>query len=299
LTTLNVSHYLYFLRHNLESRLLGRRNPLLAGFKLTDRCNLRCRACPFWKRTGQDMPLAQVNDVLDRLYRAGVRLLILEGGEPFLWRDGDHRLEDVVASARGRFFCTGIVTNGLLPIETQADIVWVSLDGLRESHNSNRGPTFDRVVANIQASGHPKIFANVTINKLNWRDMPDLVKFLADKVKGITIQFYYPYEGTDDLLLPLPKRRQVLDQLIELKREGYPIADSVSTLQALRDNRWRCFSWLISSVEPDGQVTFGCYLKNRAAVHCEQCGFAAHTEISMAYNWNLATLQVARTVFGF
>jgi MoaA/NifB/PqqE/SkfB family radical SAM enzyme len=295
---LNLSHYLYFARHNLESHLLGRRKPLLTGFKLTDRCNLRCRVCPFWKRETPEMTLAQVQDVLDRLYREGVRLLILEGGEPFLWHDGSYGLEDIVTLAKERFFFTGVVTNGIIPIETQADAVWVSVDGLRESHNYNRGPTFDKVIEHIEAARHPKLFASVTINARNWQDIPELVYFLTGKVKGITIQFYYPYEGTEDLYLPVDKRRKVLDQLIQLKREGYPVSDSIPALQALRDNTWHCAPWLISSVEPDGQITYGCYLKNRAAVNCTRCGFAAHTEISMAYRWNLAAIRAGIEIFG-
>ncbi len=296
---MRLTHYLYFLRHNLESRLLGRKRPLLTGFKLTDRCNLRCRACPFWQREADDMSFAQVKDVLLRLYRSGVRLMILEGGEPFLWRDGAYGLEDVVAASKRLFFCTGVVTNGLMPIETQADAVWVSVDGLRETHDYNRGPTFDKVIANIQSSRHPRLFANVTINSKNRPEVPELVRFLADKVKGITIQFYYPYPGTEDLAVAPADRRQVLDELIALKRAGYPVSDSPSTLKALRDNTWRCFPWLISSVEPDGQITFGCYLLNRAEVNCKQCGFAAHTEISMAYNWNLAAIYAGAKIFGF
>ncbi len=296
---MGLSHYGYFLRHNAASRVLHRRRPLLAGVKLTHRCNLRCRACPFWRRSGPEMALSGVQEALHRLHRAGVRLCILEGGEPFLWRDGPHGLEDVVELARRLFFCTGVVTNGLLPIETSADAVWVSIDGLRESHDYNRGPTFDRVIEHIQASRHPRLMANVTINRRNWTEITALVEFLAGKVKGITIQFYYPYAGTEDLFLPFAERRQVLNRLIELKRAGYPIADSVGALRALRDNRWRCFSWLISSVEPDGQIALGCYLKNRAAVHCERCGFAAHTEISMAYNGSLGAIRAGQAIFGF
>jgi MoaA/NifB/PqqE/SkfB family radical SAM enzyme len=245
------------------------------------------------------MTLSQVKAVLLHLHETGVRLLILEGGEPFLWHDGEHGLEDIVAASKKLFFCTGIVTNGLMPIDTQADTVWVSVDGMRESHNYNRGPTFDKVIANIEASSHPKLFASVTISSHNYRDIPELVRFLSDRVRGITVQFYYPYEGTDDLYLPFPERRQVLDQLIDLKRQGYPVSDSVPALNALRDNTWRCFPWLISSVEPDGKVTLGCYLKNRAAANCAKCGFAAHTEISMAYDWNLAAIISGAKIFGF
>jgi MoaA/NifB/PqqE/SkfB family radical SAM enzyme len=292
-------HYLYFLRHNLESRLLGRQRPLLAGIKLTHRCNLRCRVCPFWKLDGGHMGLAQAQDALDQLYAAGVRMVIFEGGEPFLWHDGSHRLADLVQTARQRFFSVGVTTNGTLPLDVPADIVWVSVDGLEETHNRNRGPVFQRVMANIAASDHPKIFANVTINRWNWQEVPDLVRFLTERVQGITVQFYYPYEGTENLSLSRDQRRWVIQELIALKQAGYPVADSAPALRALVDNSWRCHPWLIANVEPDGAVSFGCYLENRSAISCEQCGFAAHAEVSMAYDWNLATIAAGRRIFGF
>jgi len=292
-------HYLYFLRHNLESRLWGRRRPLLAGVKLTHRCNLRCRVCPFWKLDDGHMSLAQALGALDQLHSAGVRMVIFEGGEPLLWRDGDHRLADLVRAAGQRFFSVGVTTNGTFPIDVPADIVWVSVDGLEETHNRNRGPVFGRVMANIAASSHPNIFANVTINQWNWQEMPDLVRFLAERVEGVTVQFYYPYAGTENLSLDREQRKSVVQELIALKRAGYPVADSVPALRALVDGSWRCHPWLIASVEPDGSVQHGCYLKNRSAINCEQCGFAAHTELSLAYDWNLATIAAGRRIFGF
>ena len=291
--------YLYFLRHNLESRLLGKRRPLLAGFKLTHRCNLSCAVCPFWKLDEGHMSFAQARQALDTLFHAGVRLVIFEGGEPFLWRDGSHRLADLVTEARKRFFCVGVTTNGTLPIDAPADVIWVSVDGLRETHNRNRGPCFDRVIDNIAASSHPNVFANITINRLNWREMPDLVRFLADRVKGITVQFYYPYEGTEDLSLGAEDRVAVLEELIALKNDGYPLADSVPALRSLMHNTWRCHPWLIANVEPDGTVHFGCYLRNRAEISCEKCGFAAHTELSLAYDWSLPAIAAGRRIFGF
>jgi hypothetical protein len=44
----------------------------------------------------------------------------------------------------------GVTTNGTLPIDIDSDIVWVSIDGLKETHNRIRGDCFDRVVENIE-----------------------------------------------------------------------------------------------------------------------------------------------------
>ena len=129
--------------------------------------------------------------------------------------------------------------------------------------------------------------------------IPDLVGFLRERVRGITIQFYYPFPGTRDMALSPQERVAVLDRLIILKREGLPVVDSFKALEALKDNSWHCHSWLIASAEPDGTIIQGCYLKNRAEIACERCGFAAHTEISLAYEGDLGALATAQRTFGF
>ena len=292
-------HYLYFLGHNLRARLLGQRRPLLAGFKLTHRCNLRCPACPFWRRPLADITYLQALAALDALYAAGARLVIFEGGEPFLWRDGERRVEDLVRVARKRFFAVGITTNGTLPLETTADMVWVSIDGPREVHDAYRGPSYDRILANIAASGHPRVMANVTINRLNCTRIAELVRDLKGRVHGITIQFAYPYADGEDLTVSPGERRAVLDELIALKRQGYPLLDSYGVLERLKDNTWRCHDWLIANVEPDGRTHLGCYLKGRAEVDCRKCGFAAHAELSRAFDWDPTAIDCGRRVFGF
>lgn len=288
----------YYAAHLARARLGGRKMPLLNGFKVTYRCNLKCAACPFWRDPRPDIPFDRAIAAMDQLRADGVRIAILEGGEPFLWRDGERRLEDLVSEATKRFFSVGVVTNGTFPIETRADIVWVSLDGLKDTHDSLRSQSFDRAVTHIRNSSHPNILANITVNARNWQEIPDLVRFLRGRVKGITIQFYYPYDHTDNLLLARERRIWVLDQLIALKK-GHPVLDSRAALSRLRDNRWRCHPWLISTTEPDGIITHGCYLRNRAAIHCQQCGFAAHTEISLAYDGNIDAICAGRRIFGF
>lgn len=293
------SHILYFLIHNLKCRLFNIQKPLLAGFKITYRCNLRCKSCPFWKEKPQSISLENAKNIMLKLYEHGVRIIIFEGGEPFLWRDGNYFLENLVIFAKQLFFAVGITTNGLLPLETSADVVWVSIDGLKKSHDANRGKSFDRIIKNIQASTHKKIFANITITNLNHHDIPELVKFLSPIVKGMTFQFYYPFPNSENLWLSDELRIDVLNKLIKLKQQGYPIIDSISTLSALKQNNWRCHSWLIASANPDASINIGCYLKDRAEISCKHCGFAAHTEISKAFDWNIGAINAGIKTFGF
>jgi len=231
------------------------------------------------------------------LHESGVRILIFEGGEPFLWNDKKYNLNDLVHYARNLFFSVGITTNGTFPIEADSNIVWVSIDGLKETHNHIRGKCFDRIMQNITQSSHPRIYAHITINSLNWQEIPALVRFLSEKVKGITIQFYYPYKGkNDNLFLATEKRKQVLYDLISLKKQGFPLLDSYACLYALQNNTWTCRPWMVASVDPNGKISYGCYLKGRGEIACSQCGFAAHTELSLAFNGVISAIKAGNKI---
>lgn len=284
------------------------RRPFLASYKLTYRCNLRCLQCPFPDLTADSPTFEQVCQVLDRLSERGDRLIIFEGGEPFLWVDESggengqrHCFQDVVEYARKRFVCVGVTTNGTMPLDVPADIVWVSIDGFAETHNRLRQAgardLFHQVIENIQKSNHPRLFAHITANAENYTEIPQLVQFLAGLVKGVTLQFYYPYGADDHLFLAWEKRRALLDELVRLKRQGYPILNSVASMKAMRDNRWRCMPWLIDCVNPDGQITQGCYLQGRATIDCQKCGFSPYTELSLAFQGNPQAILAGLKIF--
>lgn len=290
--------YFHILSYYLGC-LVGRKRPLLGGIKLTHDCNLVCIHCPFRKRKAASLSFAQAVSSMRTLREWGVRIMIIEGGEPFLWKDGDRTLDDIVEEANSLFLSVGITTNGTFPIEIGSDIVWVSIDGMKEIHDRIRGTSFERIIDNIESSSHPRIFAHITINSLNWEEIPELVRFLSPRVKGITIQFHYPYDEVDEeLFLAMESRRRVLDDLIELKKQGLPLADSYACFEALKENRWRCRPWMIASVDPDGNLTHGCYVKGRGEIACERCGFAAHTELSLAYGGAAGAIRAGMKIFG-
>jgi MoaA/NifB/PqqE/SkfB family radical SAM enzyme len=252
------------------------------------------------------MSFETVLGALGDLWRAGCRLVIIEGGEPFLWSDGVKGLEDVIHAARACGFArVGVTTNGTLPIETSADMVWISFDGMQAAHEANRGPSWDRIMANLAATSRPRLYAQVTANRMNWTDLPELVAFLSERVQGIMVQFFYPYPESEDLWLPWAERRLLLEQMRNLKRQGYPLLDSDRALRDLGDNGWRCHDWLIANAEPDpdnparARLHYGCYLKGRAEADCRRCGFTAHAELSLAYDLHPQALWTGQQVFGF
>ena len=205
---------------------------------------------------------------------------------------------NLVLAAKKRFFSVGVTTNGTFPLDVAAEVIWVSLDGLKTTHNLLRGaPVFDKALQNIRRSNHSRIYAHITINAINAAEIPFLIDFLKDKVKGITIQFYYPYNMKDELFLDFERREQLLEEIIQLKRSGHKILNSFAALQALKRNTWKCDDRLIDNANPDGSLSQGCYLKNRADIDCSKCGFSPHTEISLACQGNLQSILAGRKIF--
>ncbi len=286
----------------LQTRVLGRSKPLLASFKLTYRCNLTCPACPFHLRPDHEAHISwdKALNALEQLDRMGCRIVIFEGGEPLIWRDGAHGFDDLCALARRRFLRVGATTNGTRPLSAATDVLWVSLDGIKASHDRLRCGTYDEVMANLRASVHPRLYVHYTLNRENWRDFPLALAQLRDipQVKGVTVQFFYPYaQGEADLALERHERAEAIAAAIRLKKAGYPILNSEGRLEAMLDNTWRCHEWLLANVEPDGRVSTGCYVRGRGEVNCAACGFTPVAEASGAYDLKPGALLAGWRIF--
>lgn len=247
---------------------------------------------------GPELTWEQAVNTLDQLKTRGSRLLVFEGGEPLLWKGGGRTINDLVMEAKKRFLAVGMTTNGTLPLDVPTDILWVSLDGLRETHNRLRGADiFDRVVENIRKSRHPRLLAHITINNQNAGEIPQLVEFLVPYVRGVTVQFYYPYNRRDELFLDFDRRAALLEQLIAMKKSGLPILNSTAAMRAMKQNHWKCVDWLVDSANPDGTISQGCYLRGRDDIDCARCGFSPHTEISLAWQGCLPAIRAGNRIF--
>jgi MoaA/NifB/PqqE/SkfB family radical SAM enzyme len=257
--------------------------PLIRGLVLSNRCNLRCQHCNLSTRGTNDMTLAEAFRAIDDFYREGGRCLYLEGGEPFLWRDGTYSLEDVVDYARRRGYLTVVVyTNGTFPITTAADTVFVSVDGLRATHDVLRGKSFIRIMANIQNSGHPSIFVNYTINSRNRDDIRAFCEYVneIDRVRAVFFYFHTPYYGYDDLYLQPEERRRIVEELLEL-RKSYRILNSrAGLLSALRNDWKRPLG--VCSVYENG-VVYPCCRYSSDPELCRQCGYLSYAEIDQTW----------------
>lgn len=132
---------------------------------LTNRCNLSCRHCLYIERIPQkkDLAASDFDELLRRLEGTGAEVHLL-GGEPLCRED----IVDIVSEITRRGLVAKILTNGFVLTRSlmfrlkEAGLkgIGVSIDGVRESHNINRGNSlaYDRVMNAlelIKESGFP------------------------------------------------------------------------------------------------------------------------------------------------
>jgi molybdenum cofactor biosynthesis enzyme MoaA len=108
-----------------------------AEFDVTDKCNLRCKNC-YHFQSKEDIKTQELQTSVwakrfNRLYKAGIRAVLLVGGEPAM------RL-DVLMLADKTFPLVYVITNGTIKIPKQFNHrLFVSIDGLPKTNNAIRG----------------------------------------------------------------------------------------------------------------------------------------------------------------
>jgi MoaA/NifB/PqqE/SkfB family radical SAM enzyme len=267
------------LTYVLGHRLSGKTPPLIRGLVLSNRCNLRCRHCRVDARGPMHLDFAEAVAAIDAFHREGGRCLYLEGGEPFLWHDGQRDLNDIVDHAHELGFLTVVVyTNGTLPIRTSADTVFVSVDGLRDTHDALRGKSFDRIMGNIRDSAHASLYANYTINNRNKDEIRQFCQHVRGirNIRGTFFYFHTPYYGRDELCVEPSEKRRILLQLLELRKHYRILNSRAGLLSALR-NDWKR-PMRVCSVYEKGAVHECCRFSGDPDL-CRDCGYLSYAEI--------------------
>ncbi len=170
----------------------GVRKPFVPGapfqvvWDITYACNLRCKHC--YATAGKPLPdeltTEEAMDAIDKLDKFGVTIIAFSGGEPLVRKD----FFDIARYAAEKGIYVAVATNGTLINEEIAKklkevgvgYVQISLDGIKETHDSFRGikGAFDRTVQGIKNCVKEGLFVNVsmTVTKYNYKDVPAVVE---------------------------------------------------------------------------------------------------------------------------
>jgi MoaA/NifB/PqqE/SkfB family radical SAM enzyme len=224
----------------------------------------------------------QIEQELKKAYNKGARFVDFEGGEPTLWREGNLTLNDlyVLAKKIGYFTCT-LTTNGQNSFEgTLADSVWVSVDGYRNIHDKIRGEkAFEKLDISIRESKHKEININMAINSINKDSVKDTIEYakMHPNIKMISLNFHTPYPGTEHLMLNWDERCKVIDEILEYKKNRYPIMNSKSGLKTMKKRNFKKYCWISSFILIDGLYLDEC--PGKTLDICSNCGFCMAGEM--------------------
>jgi sulfatase maturation enzyme AslB (radical SAM superfamily) len=260
--------------------VLQRPESLIYGIALTDRCNLACRGCRVANTGRPDMSWERLVETMQDAWRRGFRELYFSGGEPRLWVDGEHTLEYAVVEAkRIGFFHVHVYTNGTLGLDTLADLVWVSMDGLPGTFERRRGDHFYQVERAVRQGQHPKVAVIYVIDRNTAEGVEPFLRWVRETkfpVIGVMFYFHTPYYGRDELFLTAEERAPIIDRLLGCIRARLPVLNSRAGLLALKSGDWPRRVPLAHVVDVDGE-----YVCCRACDEvCPDCGYAACTELT-------------------
>lgn len=284
--------------------LLGFKKPLATTMIITYQCNLRCQHCqiaenlpsiPQPHKISYEVAVEEMKASYDR----GARVLFFEGGEPTSWSDGERTLLDLIKAGKEiGFFVTGYTTNGTNVFYLESDVISVSLDGPREVHDSIRCEgVFEKMMENLSRVDHPNVFANMVVLPENKHLIRETAQIVKDdpRINGLMINFLTP--PPDTKVLSIEEKRKVVEEIVALKKEGFPILNSKKALRELliEDYSGKCPFWASEFVLPDRSKVYGCPMKGDS---CKHCGFNAVREYSLITRGSITTILSMAGRFG-
>ena len=288
-------HVLYFSFFWISTIIFRRKKPILGTIILTDKCNLSCKHCAVNNIKGEIYSYHQIRNDMKILYDQGIRILIFCGGEPFLWNNQNRNVRDLVIEAKQMGFLTvNVVTNGTFKLDLpEADLILVSLDGNRESHNLIRGEIFDIVLYNIRTAASSNLCLFMAINTINFKDIQYVCDIAVQEknIRAVSFNFHTPYLGTEYLALTREQKEKCLENIKMLIKLKYPILNAQSAFSAIASNSFKPF-FLGRIIENGKQSICGrCIEIDRL---CENCGYFFAAECSLIFN---GSIKVAFDIF--
>jgi MoaA/NifB/PqqE/SkfB family radical SAM enzyme len=213
------------------------------------------------------MSTSQILRMLDEAQEFGIGVYNAWTAEPLLRAD----LPKILSHAKSLGLTTSLITNGSLLRKrakelTDLDLLSVSVDGIK-SYKELRGIDLQDVLDGIRAAqqaGH-EVLMNCVISGKNAGELEDLVALAESLGCWISFEPMHESPGIDEKVWKtlriesIPAYEQAIDRLIELKKNGAPIINSVTYLKMVRDlePQFRCHaSEIILHVAADGSI--GC-----------------------------------------
>ncbi|SNS61196.1 4Fe-4S single cluster domain-containing protein [Anaerovirgula multivorans] len=272
----------------LKTIFLKMKRPILGTIILTDYCNLSCKHCSVNNINKKMYSYKAIRREIENFYREGIRILFFCGGETLLWENDGKIIRDLIKEAKEiGFYIVNIVTNGTIDLDIpEADVIFLSIDGTKEIHDAIRGDTYDKILENLNKVVDSNICVYMAINKLNYQEVEAVTKLVKEhpNINSISFNFHTPYEGTEHLSLSQEEKRETIDSIKKMIREGMPIFNLYSSLDAYIENQWErpCYQCVVS--EEEKRYVCGRCVEIEGL--CQECGYLFAVEFSLLFQGN-------------
>ncbi len=287
---------------NFVAALFFRKDiPIISSIVLTDLCNLSCLHCAVSNIEKIHYPYEQIVGALKHFFKKGSRIVNFCGGEPFLWRDGDKTLCDVVRVAKSiGFRSIPIVTNGTYPMDIDCDTILVSIEGDRDAHNKIRNDTYDLVLKNINESSNSNFYIFMSINTINLHTIDSIANLVVEhpKINAISFNFHIPYnEKLRPLAMSQSQKEYAVNKIKSLINQGYPIVNTKAALNAYITGKWTPKT-RYSQVFQNGEYFQCCRASVTNPNVCKECGYLYCIELDLISRFNIPAIFQSLRTFG-
>lgn len=259
--------------------------PIKIQWKITNKCNLKCKHCYLGKLDGFELPFEKANEIADTIINSNVMEVTISGGECLTYKG----IEKIIKKFLINGIKVDVFTNALLLknvldkidsdiLNKSALLFYVSVDGLKSSHEQIRGKnTFDKTIENIKYAiekGYP-IVTNTVINKINYCDIMDMIVLLKQMgVKDVQLSNLIVQGSADSSMkISLSEQMALKEKINDLYKEhpefGYiyysevPDSDGVRKVYSLSNGKkdfigndnWKCTAGVARvTIDSNGKV---------------------------------------------
>ncbi|MDP7079950.1 MAG: radical SAM protein [Candidatus Undinarchaeales archaeon] len=226
----------------LRLHLLARTTPLSVILSITNRCNFNCSYCHVGARPAKEMTTEQILQLVDEMAAAGTQRIGIQGGEPLLRKD----IGEVIDHCKRRGLFVTMGTNGsLLPKKIEEvrnlDALVLSFDGPNAHDRYRQEGSYDQVIEAIKLARRSgiRVWTTTVLTNYSIGDI-DLILETAEQhdfstyftplcqVKETTGDTSALFASKDDYVA-------TIDRLMDEKRKGRPVVNSLSYLRFMRD----------------------------------------------------------------
>ncbi len=223
----------------LRGHLTNIKGPLFVTLATNNSCPSRCQYCRIPHRQQPALSTEDIFRLIDEIVAMGTLRLGIWGGEPLL----RHDIVDIVRHASESGLYVTMDSNGyLLPQKKKVldylDHLILSIDGDEPYHDANREPgSWKKVMAAMDCLPPDKPLWTITVITKNNIDHLDWILDLAEErhfIPTFQVLHFNSHFGNNDPLRPKPEAyRRALTYLLEKKKKGRPVGNSVLCLENL------------------------------------------------------------------